>query len=226
MKRIYFVLLMFASVNLFAIGNSHHIIEFGAGWENMGLSPETTWKPYSYSQGSRKEAHVILGWRYLGEQKIYYSAFGRLQYGFDWSMSGSMNLLEMNFGALGIGVYLSKPLSAYSKESRIGKWFSTFELNIVAFSIGGNLSPHSGIGNREWSNPNEQFGNQYYAFGGSYSYFQYSIPIRIQFWNELKKFGVGMFIESQALIIEKSLNIKMPVAIGYTMTAGVIFKIS
>ncbi|MGL4393913.1 MAG: hypothetical protein ACRCS8_01625 [Brevinema sp.] len=211
---------LFAKDNIF----QNHILEIGIGWENMGLSPQTTWKPYLYSQGSRKEMSLTLGWRNLGEDKIYYSTYGRLHYGWDWSLSGAMNLLEFQVGLLGFGVYMSKPLAAYSQQERIGKWFSTFEINFASIAIGGNLSPKSGSGQREWSDTDNQFGNQYYAFGHSYAYFHYSIPLRMQFWKEMNKLGAGMFFEAESLIIEKSLNRSMPIAIGYNVMTGVILK--
>lgn len=168
--------------------------EIGAGWENIGI--------YSGSTNSRREASVVIGSRDLGISRFYYSTFTRMQYGYDWAPSGQMNLLEVNLGLLGLGVYLSNPLSAYSESGRIGEWFVTVDINVGSISFGGNLTPSS---------------------GGEYAYFQYSIPVRLQFFNMVTRFiGVGFFIESNVCIIEKSLNMNLPVSIGYNVQAGFI----
>jgi hypothetical protein len=213
---------------------AQHSFELGTGWGNMGLSPETTWKPYSCSQGSRKEVNAAFTYGYVGENRVYYAPFAGLFYINTWSMTGAMNLGTLNLGLGGLGVYMSKPMAAYSPEERVKKWFATFEINFASVTIGGNITPNYGgrgknSGVREWSEPDSVFGNQHYPFKdtyndihkGRYVCFQYSIPITIRVWKMLTpKLGFGMFLASNVFIVEQSLNFKSPCSIGYDMRAG------
>lgn len=231
MKKIFFLILVFC---LPLCAFAQHSFELGTGWGNMGLSPETTWKPYSWSQGSRKEVNAEFIYRYVGERKVYYAPFAGLFYINTWSLTGGMNLAAFNLGAGGFGVYMSKPMSAYSYEERAKKWFATFDVNFASVSIGGNITPNHGSrgknsGVREWTDPSNAFGNQYYPLkdtynainDGRYTYFQYSVPIMIRVWNMITpELGLGMFITSNVFILEKSLNFKSPWSIGYDLRAG------
>jgi hypothetical protein len=213
---------------------AQHSFELGAGWGNMGVSPSTTWKPYSWSQGSRKEAAAMFSYRYVGEKKIYYAPFAKLHYGNNWSTSGGVNLLSLNLGAAGLGVHLLKPMSAYTSEERKGKWFGTFEINFASVSLGGNITPHIGVrgansGVRQWIDTTRIFGNQYYPFkdtyqaknNGQYSFIQYSVPVMFRFWNMLTpEIGLGFFLSANCLVLEKSLNFNAPVSIGYDIQGG------
>ena len=215
---------------------AQHSFELGTGWGNLGISPETTWKPYSWSQGSRKEVNAAFTYRYTGKNRLYYAPSASLFYINTWSLTGAMNLAMLNLGVGGLGVYISKPISAYTPEERIKKWFATVEINVASFSIGGNITPNHGArgtnsGIREWDDTEDMFGNQYYPFkdtydainGGRYTCFQYSIPVTIRAWSMITtKTGIGMFLASNVLILEKSINFKSsPLAIGYDMRAGV-----
>ena len=213
---------------------AQHSFELGTGWGNMGVSPETTWKPYSWSQGSRKEVNAAFFYRYLSERKVYYAPFAGLFYINTWSLTGGMNLATVNLGLGGLGVYMTKPISAYEPDERVKKWFATFEINFASVSIGGNITPNYGSrgrnsGVREWVDTTNMFGNQHYPFrdtynainDGHYICFQYSVPITIRVWNMLTpKIGFGMFIASNVFILEKSLNFNAPWSIGYDMRAG------
>ena len=199
----------------------------------MGLSPETTWRPYSWSQGSRKEVNAGFTYRYAGKRRVYYAPSASLFYINTWSMTGALNIGALNLGAGGIGVYMTKPLEAYSEEERLKKWFAVFEIDFASVSIGGNMTPNYGArgknsGVREWVDPNDTFGNQYYPFkdtyvpnDGRYIYFQYAIPITIRVWNMVtSKIGCGIFLTSNVLRLEKSINFKSPLSIGYDIRAG------
>lgn len=213
---------------------SQHSFEAGAGWGNMGINPSVSWKPYSWSQGSRKEAAAMFSYKYVGEKKMYYAPFAKLYYGNDWSMSGAINLMSLNLGLGGFGVYLGKPMEAYSQEERKGKWFGTVEINLASVAIGGNITTNYGVrgensGIRQWIDTSRVFGNQYYPFkdtynaknGGRYVCFQYSIPVVIRFWNMLTpKIGFGGFISSNVMVFEKSLNFDSPWSVGYDIQAG------
>ncbi len=213
---------------------AQHSFELGGGWGNMGLSPGTTWKPYSWSAGSRKEAAGMFSYRYVGQKKVYYAPFARLYYGNNWSLSGGINLMMLNLGFGGLGVNILKPMSAYSPESRKGKWFGTYEVNFASVSIGGNITPNRGVrgknsGVREWTDTLDAFGNQYYPFkdtyepqnGGRYTCIQYSVPMVLRFWNMVtNKTGVGFFLSADCMVFEKSLNFNSPVSVGYDVQAG------
>ncbi len=213
---------------------AQHALDMGAGWGNMGLSPSTTWKPYSWSEGSRKEAMAGLSYQYVGRKKIYYAPSAKLRYGNNWSMSGSVNLISLHLGVAGLGIHMLKPISTYKPEERKGKWFGTFEVNFASIGIGGNITPSMGArgaksGSREWSDTTNQFGNQYYAFkdtyepnNGKYSYIQYSVPLTMRFWNMLtNEVGLGFFLASNCIMLEKSFNLNSPISIGYDIQAGI-----
>lgn len=219
-----YLLLLLMIIPVFIQGSikeSGHSIEISFGWENMGISPETTWRPLKpHTQGSRKEMAFDLGWKLIGNTKVFYAPAFQINYGNNWSLSGAMQLLGISISPFGLGVYMTD-----SPEKRggfkKGQIYGLFDIQFGSFGFGGNIAPNYGVGVREWSDPYNQFGNQYYAFGKNYAYFHFSTPVTIRFWGMLTdKVGFGMFISSDVIIVEKSLNIDMPVAIGYNMYAG------
>lgn len=226
---------MFTSLLLIpAMVQAQHAFDLGAGWGNMGLSPSTTWKPYSWSAGSRKEIVASIDYHYVGRKKIYYAPSATLSYGNNWSLSGGVNLMSLHLAVAGLGVHILKPVSAYTPEERKGKWFGTFEVNFASIGIGGNITPNQGVrgansGVREWNDTLNPFGNQYYPFkdtyepnNGSYSCIQYAVPLTMRFWNMLTpKMGLGFFLSSNCIMLEKSLNLNSPISLGYDVQAGV-----
>ena len=222
--------------------SAQHIIEIGAGWGDMGMTPSTGWKPYTWSQGSRKEAQSLVSYKYiLGKNRIYYVPSVRLQYDNVWSLSGSMNLLNLNFGMAGLGINLTKPLYSYEPATRKGKWVATMEINFASIAIGGNITPSRGVrgynsGVRMWIDPARQFGNQYYPIAetyepndGRYLFLHYSIPVEFRLWRMIsQEIGVGFFLGSDIAIIEKDFTHNTaPVAMGYNIYGGVaigVFK--
>lgn len=219
----FFVLTLLAP----AVAQAGHVLSVGAGWENMGISPQTTWKPYEplHTQGSRKEAQAYASWSWIGTQRVYWAPMAKLKYGADWSLAGAMNLLELAVGPGALGVYVTQPVSAYAREDRRGKWFAAFELVAGSFHFGANLTPNRGVfseGVREWTDFDRQTGNQYYAFGHPYYYFQFSTPLTFRFWTMLTNdVGLGMHVASDVMVLEKSLDRpNMPLAVGYNIHAG------
>jgi hypothetical protein len=224
---------------------AQHSFELGTGWGNMGVSQETTWRPYDWSTGSRKEVNAEFIYKYIGigKGRVYYAPSASLFYINMWSMTGALNVGALSLGIGGLGVYMTEPLESYSKEERLRKWVATFEIDFASFSIGGNMTPNYGArgknsGVREWGEPDDQslphpernggVWNQYYPFkdtyggnDGRYIYFQYAIPVTFRVWNMITpKIGFGMFVASNVFIIEKSINFDAPFSIGYDMRAG------
>lgn len=229
MKRVLFLLLLLVPLLL----EAQHVVNVGAGWGDMGMTPTTSWKPYSWSQGSRKEAQSFASYKYIvGNKRVYYVPSLRLQYDNVWSMTGSMNLMNVNLGLAGLGVYITKPMAAV--EQRKGRWFAVFEVNFASVAIGGNLTPAKGVrgdksGVRMWIDPDRQFGNQYYPIcdtyepnDGKYLFLHYSVPVEFRVWNMVtEKSGVGFFVGSDIAIIEKDFtHTNAPLAMGYNIYAG------
>jgi hypothetical protein len=86
-----------------------HAFEVGTGWQNMGASREAGWAPSV--QGSRKDVPAYIGWRLVGERRLYWAPFARVQYTNFWSLGGAGNLLGVTLGPLGLGVHLTPPPS-------------------------------------------------------------------------------------------------------------------
>src|SRR5574344_389304 len=215
---------------------AQHIVEVGAGWGDMGMTRTTGWQPYSWSQGSRKEAQSMVSYKYmLGKKRIYYVPSIRLQYDNVWSMSGAMNLMNVNLGLAGLGIYITKPMSAYDGDTYKGKWFSTFEINFASIAIGGNITPNQGVrgsnsGHRLWVTPDRQFGNQYYPIkesyepnDGKYLFLHYSVPVEFRVWKMVTEcVGVGFFLASDIAILEKDFtHSDAPIAMGYNIYGGI-----
>ena len=229
MKKLFLTLLAILPI----VAPAQHVIEVGAGWGDMGMTPTVGWKPFSWSQGSRKEVQAVLSYKYMvGTKRVYYVPSIRLQYDNVWSMSGAMNLMNVNLGLAGLGIYLTKPIGAI--DSRQGKWFATLEINFASLAFGGNITPQMGVrgkdsGVRLWIDPDRQFGNQYYPIcntyepnDGHYVFMHYSVPVELRVWNMVtEKTGVGCFVGSDIAIIEKDFtHPDAPVAMGYNLYAG------
>src|SRR5262245_36708411 len=102
-----------------------HSVELGAGWQNSGATRELTWEPGV--QGSRKDVTAYVGWRMVGEKRVYYSPSARLTYTNFWSLGGAGNLLGVKLGPAGFGVYVTPPPSRFTAEQRKGRWFATID---------------------------------------------------------------------------------------------------
>ncbi|MGN0187782.1 MAG: hypothetical protein ACI392_08595 [Paludibacteraceae bacterium] len=214
---------------------AQHIVEVGAGWGDMGMTRTVPWKPFPWSQGSRKEAQSLMTYKYmLGSQRVYYVPSIRLQYDNTWSMSGGMNLMNINVGVAGLGIYLTQPMAAFVDHGYVGRWFATFEINFASIAVGGNITPNLGVrgsnsGHRLWITPDRQFGGQYYPIketyepnDGRYLFLHYSLPIEFRVWKMVTEtVGVGFFLASDIAIIEKDFtHPDAPVAMGYNIYGG------
>lgn len=228
MKKLILVFLMIPSML-----SAQHVLNIGAGWGDMGMTPSVGWQPFSWSQGSRKEVQSLISYKYmLGQKRIYYVPSIRLQYDNVWSMSGSMNLMNVNLGLAGLGICLTQPIDA--ADNRQGKWFATLEINFASVAVGGNITPNMGVrgkssGIRMWIDPDRQFGNQYYPIcdtyepnDGKYLFMHYSVPVELRVWKMVtEKTGFGFFVASDIAIIEKDFtHPNAPVALGYNLYAG------
>jgi len=218
---------------------AQNVIEAGTGWQSTGATRELTWWPGI--QGSRKDIPVFIGWRHVGNKRVYYSPAARFIYTNTWSIGGAMNLVSAGISPAGLGVYFTKPPSAYKPEDRAGKWFVSANVN-ASFRFGVNVTPHKPTSKRI-ANPDEYKANlpwllehqdslgitlfdfeQHYPFG-PYGYVALDLPVQIHFNTVLKSgYGVGFFIESAVGILEWSLDGKTynsPYAFGWNMVMGV-----
>ncbi|MBN2651184.1 MAG: hypothetical protein JXR63_02290 [Spirochaetales bacterium] len=239
MKKIYFLIfILLQSFYIYSLDFAH-AVDFSLGWENIGLSPETTWMPYAeiqHTQGSRKELSASFTYHFIlnfDNSRFFYKPSIGLDYGATWSLAGAMNVLGLNLSPLCFGVYMTDPMSAYEKNELKGKIFATFDLNPVGLSLGGNMTHDSGIfgsPEREWTDPEDQFGTQYYPFGHEYSYFKYTANIAVRFWGMITdRIGLGMSFASDAFILETPVEFfnkdNMPPALGYNVIGGLYIVI-
>jgi hypothetical protein len=221
--------------------NAQHVFEAGTGWQNTGATYKDTWRPGI--QGSRKDIPVYVGWRYIGQKRVYYTPTARFSYTNTWSIGGGMNLISAGLSPAGIGFYLTKAPAAYKPEDRVGKWFVSANIN-ASFRFGVNVTPNKPKNskipdakayqqNLPWLlDHQDSLGitlydfEQHYAFG-PYGYVALDIPIQIHVSTYLKNgLGVGFFLESNAASFEWSMDGKgYPYAYGYNMTAGVSFTL-
>ncbi|MCW5907356.1 MAG: hypothetical protein KIS94_05825 [Chitinophagales bacterium] len=227
-------------LSFFATGtNAQDVIEAATGWQTTGATRELTWRPAI--QGSRKDVPVYLGWRHIGGNSLYYTPFTRLYYTNTWSIGGAMNLLSTGLSPAGLGLYFTKPPSAFEPSERVGKWFISANIN-AAFRFGLNITPHSPKSDKV-PNPTEYKENlpwlldhqdslgitlfdfeQHYPFG-PYGYIAVDFPVQIQFTKVLKEgYGLGFFIESSVSTLEWSLDgNRHKYALGWNMLAGLNF---
>lgn len=219
--------------------SAQHVIEAGTGWQNTGATRELTWRPAL--QGSRKDVPAFIGWRYVGEKRVYYSPTARFVYLNTWSIGGAMNLINAAVSPAGIGIYFTKPPAAYKPEERIGKWFISANIN-AAFRFGVNVTPHKPKSdkvpdpedykeNLQWRlDHQDSLGitlfdfEQHYPFG-PYGYIALDLPVQLNFTTVLKQgHTIGFFLESSTAIFEWSMDGKgYPYAYGYSMVAGINF---
>ena len=47
------------------ISRAQHVIEMGAGWGDMGMTSAVGWRPFEWSQGSRKEIQSMISYKYM-----------------------------------------------------------------------------------------------------------------------------------------------------------------
>ncbi len=106
-----------------------HGFEAGAGWGDMGDTPGALhWMPAI--QGSRKDVPVYLGWRLLGQGRVYWAPSVRINYMNFWSIGGGGNILGATVAPAGLGVYLTRPPAGLTPAERRGRWFATFEASL------------------------------------------------------------------------------------------------
>jgi hypothetical protein len=196
-----------------------HNLHFGTGWQNTGASRRLTWEPAI--QGSRKDVPVIVGWSMIGKRRLYWAPFARLEYTNTWSIGGGTNMLGVDLGFGGLGVFMTKPPAAVEKPT--GRWYATFEVNLANLRLGGNLAPNAPRNDRV-PDPDahremvrEDLANgifpdhtiQRYPFG-KYSYVALGFPIQIRAWKQIKDdLGVGFFFESTLFGMEWPLDRKV-----------------
>lgn len=198
-----------------------HVIEAGAGFQNIGASRDLRWLPAI--QGTRKDVPVFVGWRWIGERRVYWAPYARLDYVKFWSLGGAGNLLGVTLAPAGLGVYLSRPPAALSPEQRRRRWFATLELNFAALQLGGNATPgsptHPEIPDADayrarLRDEYQRTGGisaasaitQFYPFG-DYAYASVSVPIQLRVWNQVtRRAGVGLFFELTPAILEWQLS--------------------
>ena len=210
--------------------------ELGVGWENLGaLEGTLEWQPSI--QGSRKDVPVFVGWRHVGEQRVFWAPSARLSLTNFWSIGGGGNFFGLTVAPAGLGVYLTRPPAALSPEARRGRWFVTATLS-ASVQLGGNATPdqpqnasvpdpdahraalraqlQQGTGIDVLQEP------QHYPLG-SYAYTTLGLPLRIDAWGmATQRVGVGFFVEAHPLILEWQISSggSATPAYGYSMTAG------
>jgi hypothetical protein len=208
-----------------------HDVHAGVGWQNTGASRALTWHPAI--QGSRKDVPVIAGWSMIGERRVFWAPFARVKYTNAWSMGGALNLLGVDVGLGGLGVYLTKPPSALSSTK--GHWFATFTVNAANFRLGTNLTPNQPT-NERVPDPDahrdlvrQQVADgvppdhtlQRYPFG-AYSYVELAVPIQVRAWKQVREdLGVGFFVEAVPFGLEWPLDRRVPrFAQTYSLIVG------
>lgn len=206
-----------------AYGDAHaaprNEVHLGTGWQNTGASRALTWEPAI--QGSRKDVPVIAGWSRIGDGRVFWAPFARVKYTNTWSIGGATNLLGVDVGLGGLGVYLTKPPAAVERAT--GRWFATFTINVANIRLGGNVAPNRPH-NPRVSDPDayretvrEQVAAgefpdhtlQRYPFG-RYSYVEMAFPIQLRAWKQVRDdLGVGFFFEAVPFGLEWPLDRKV-----------------
>ncbi len=214
---------------------AQHVIELGVGWQNQGaVRGQLQWLPSI--RGSRKDVPIYAGYRHVGLHRLFFAPSARLTLTNFWSIGGGGNLLGLTLAPAGLGVYLSRPPSAYAPDSRAGRWFATATLS-ASLQLGGNITPgapqhpdvpdpdahradlrqriQSGAGIDVLVEP------QHYPLGG-YSFAALGLPVRIDVWGmATNRLGLGFFFESHPMLLEWQLDGGSATpAYGYSTTAG------
>ena len=213
-----------------------NVIEAGAGWENQGAVKDVLqWLPSI--QGSRKDVPVYVGWRHVGQGRLFWAPSARLSVTNFWSIGGGGNLLGLTLVPAGVGVYLTRPPAAYAPEERRGRWFVTASLG-AGVQIGGNITPDqpqnpsvpdpdahradlrarkdSGAGFDVLVEP------QHYPLG-RYAFAALAPPVRIDVWGMATgRVGLGFFFEAHPMLLEWQIDGAggSTPAYGYSTTAG------
>lgn len=215
-----------------------NVFELGSGWQDTGAI-EGTLEWSLRIQGSRKNVPAFAGWRHLGETRVYWAPYARINYANFWSIGGGGNLLGSTIAPVGLGVYLTAPPADFRPNARTGRWFVTVELNLGSVEVGGNVTP-KGPADPRIPDPNayrarlraqvQQTGGvgadavitQNYPLG-PYQYATLAVPIQIRAWNMVTPTnGVGFFVEGFPLMLEWNIGkggSRTP-AYGYSVVAG------
>jgi hypothetical protein len=205
------------------------ILEAGSGWQDTGAI-EGTLEWSLRIQGSRKDIPIYAGWRHLGETRVYWAPYGRVNYTNFWSIGGGGNLLGVTVAPAGLEL---------TPEQRVARWFATIELNFGSVQVGGNATPNAPM-NPRIPDPNayrallrsevQQTGgveaasviSQNYPLG-SYTFVTLATPIQIRAWKMLTATqGIGLFVEGDPMRLEWNIGrggSSVP-AYGYSVTAG------
>jgi ubiquinone biosynthesis protein COQ4 len=196
-----------------------HDVHVGTGWQNTGASRSLTWEPAI--QGSRKDVPVIAGWSMVGDRRVFWAPFARMKYTNAWSIGGALNLLGVDVGLGGLGVYLTRQPADVERTS--GRWFATFTVNVANVRLGANVAPNRPTNDRvpdpdaQRALVREQVATgvppdhtlQRYPFG-SYSYVELAFPIQIRAWKQIRDdLGVGFFFEAVPFGLEWPLDRKV-----------------
>lgn len=208
-----------------------HDVHVGLGWQNTGASRRFDWEPAI--QGSRKDVPVVAGWSLVGNERVYWAPFARLKYTNAWSIGGSVNLLGVDLGLGGLGVYLTRPPASFERAT--GRWFATFTINFANLRLGGNVAPNRPTNDRvpdpdaQRELAREQVATgmptdhtlQRYPFG-SYAYAELAFPLQIRAWKQVRDdLGVGFFLEAVPFGLEWDLDRKSSrFAQVYTVLVG------
>jgi hypothetical protein len=229
-------LLVAVSLGRAPSASAAHVIEAGAGWQNQGaVRGVLQWLPSI--QGSRKDVPIYVGWRYQGHGRVFFAPSARLTVTNFWSIGGGGNLLGLSVAPAGVGVYLTRPPSAYAPEARRGRWFVSAQL-AVSLQLGGNVTP-AAPQNPDVPDPDAHRAGlrariasgegidvltlpQRYPLG-RYAFSSLGVPLRIDVVGMASsRVGLGFFFESHPLLLEWSLDGAggSEPAYGYSTTAG------
>lgn len=213
-----------------------NVVELGVGWQNQGaVRDQLQWLPSI--QGSRKDVPIYLGWRHIGERRVFFAPSVRLTLTNFWSIGGGGNLLGLTLSPAGIGVYLTRPPAAFPGESRRGRWFVTATL-ATSLQLGGNITPDQPQ-NPTVPDPDAHRADlrQRFQTGqpvdllvepqryplGRYSFAALGLPLRIDVFGMAKgDLGLGFFFESHPMLLEWQIDGQGSAtpAYGYSTTAG------
>lgn len=230
------VLTVAAPVLMASTAHAGNVLELGAGWQNLGAVRDVLqWQPSV--QGSRKDVPAFVGWRYMGQGRVFWAPSVRLNFTNFWSIGGAGNLLGVTLAPAAVGVYLTRQPATWSPEARRGRWAVAATLG-TSVQLGGNVTPDQPR-NASVPDPDahraalraqlQQGGTldvlalpQRYPLG-SYAFAALGVPLRIDAWGmATQRVGVGFFIEAHPLILEWQISQggSATPAYGYNVTAG------
>lgn len=176
---------------------------------------------------------MVVGWSLGGNQRLYWAPFARLKYVNAWSIGGAVNLLGVDLGLGGLGVYLTQPQASFERAT--GRWFATLTINFANLRLGGNVAPNGPKNDRapdpdaQREQAREQVATgmptdhtlQRYPFG-SYAYAELAFPVQVRAWKQVRDdLGVGFFFEAMPFGLEWALDRKQAsFAQVYTLLIG------